>query len=196
VLALEELAKPAAIDGLLYARPDDVKADLFRKATKSHAVKLSILEFFPLLLSNMARSDPRYGTEQRFNLALAMSIDQLRADGNAVMAELRDGAFQRLDEWKQRGFYTACTDTGFVAPSSAVPPTLARQVRQLAWRATATLDFVLKAGNLERYVEQSRSIRSKLSEEKHREMEALAEQLAAQLFPEPDDSESGRGPGA
>jgi len=191
VLALEELAKLAAIDGLLYARPDDGKADLFKRATKSHAVKLSVLETLPLLIGNLARSDPRYGTEQRFNLALAMSIEQLRADGNAVMAELRGGAFQKLDDWKQRGFYTSCTGSGFVAPSSAVLPTFARQVRQLAWRATTTLDFVMKAGNLERYIDQARSIRSKLSEGQHREMEALGERLAAELFPGPDDSESG-----
>jgi AbiV family abortive infection protein len=187
LLALEEIAKLGAIDGLLYARPDDEKADLFKKATKSHAIKLSILEMFPLLLGNLARSDPRYGTEQRFNLALAMSIEQLRDDGNAVMAELRDGAFQKLDEWKQRGFYTAYTGSGFVAPRSAVPTALAWKVRQLAWRATTTLDFVLKDGNLERYIEQARSIRSKLSESQHRELEMLAEHLGAALFAESDD---------
>lgn len=189
-LALEELAKLAAIDGLLYARPDDGKADLFKKATKSHAVKLAVFEIFPLLLVNLARADPRYGTEERYNLAVAMSIEQLRNDGNAVMAELQGGAFQKLDEWKQRGFYTACTGSGFVAPSAAVPLVLAQKVRQLAWRATTTLDFVLKAGNLERYIQNARSIRSKLSEEQHRALEAQGEELVAELFPEPDAADS------
>jgi hypothetical protein len=171
---------------LLYARPDDAKADLFKKATKSHAVKLSIFTMFPLLIGNLARSDPRFGTEQAFNLALAMAIEQLRADGNAVMAEFEGGGFKSLDEWKQRGFYTALTNSGFVAPRDGVPPNLAAKVRQLAWRATNTLGFVLKAGNLERYIEQARTTRSKLSEEVHRKFEALAEQLAAELFAEPE----------
>jgi cytochrome c biogenesis protein CcdA len=34
------------------------KQDLFKKATKSHAVKLSILEMLPLFLGNLASSDP------------------------------------------------------------------------------------------------------------------------------------------
>lgn len=139
VLALEELAKLAAIEGLLFARSDDAKADLFKKATKSHAVKLSILEAWPLLLGNLARVDPRYGSDECFHLALAISIEQLRDDGNAVVAELQGGAYQELDDWKQRGFYSAFTGSGFVAPCSAVSLTLAQKVRQLAWRATTTL---------------------------------------------------------
>lgn len=196
VLALEELAKILAVDGLLFARPDDGKADLYKQATKSHSVKLSILEMFPLLLGNLARLDPRYGTEQRFNLALATSIKQLQNDGNEVMAELNAGAFEKLDEWKQRGFYTACTDSGFVAPRSSVPPTLARKVRQLAWRATTTLDFVLKGGNLERYIEQARSIRDTLSEDQHRQMEESAQHLATQLFPHLTEDDSNGEAGA
>lgn len=183
VLALEELAKLMAIDGLLFARPNDGKADLYKLAAKSHSAKLSIFEMFPFLLGNLAHSDPRYGTE-RFNLAVAASIKQLQSDGNDVMAEMNAGAFKKLDEWKQWGFYTACTDSGFVPPRSSVPPTLARKVRQLAWRATTTLDFLLKAGNLGRYIEQARSIRDKLSEDQHRQMEESAQKLAAQLFPD------------
>jgi len=181
VLALEELAKLVAIDGLLFARPDDWKADDFKKATKSHAVKLSILEVLPLLLRHLAMFDPRW-TEPTFKLVLTAGITQLVEDGDAVMAEMPDGSFQMLDDWKQRGFYAACTDSGFVASSSAVPPTLAQKVRQLAWRATTTLDFLLKGGNLERYIQEARSIRGELSEQQLQALEALGAQMATERF--------------
>ena len=60
-------------------------------------------------------------------------------------------AFQEPPLRKRGACTRGCTDSGFVAPRSSVPPTLAREVRQLAWRATTTLDFVLKAGNLACY---------------------------------------------
>lgn len=196
VLALEELGKLVAIDGLLFARPDDGKADAYRQAIKNHSLKLSIFAMLPLLLGNLARSDSRYGVERRFNLALATSIKHLQHDGNDVMTELNADTFEKLDEWKQRGFYTVCTDNGFISPRSSVSPALAGKVRQLAWRATTTLDFVLKAGNLERYIEQARSIRSKLSEGQHQKMEESAQELANQLFPDLTGSESNRETGA
>jgi AbiV family abortive infection protein len=196
VLALEELGKLVAIDGLLFARPDDGKAGAYKQAIKSHSLKLSIFEMLPLLLGNLARSDSRCGVDRRFNLALAMSIKHLQNDGNDVMTELNADTFEKLDECKQRGFYTTCTDSGFISPRSSVSPALAGKVRQLAWRATTTLDFVLKEGNLERYIDQARSIRSKLSEGQHQEMEKSAQELANQLFPDLTGGESSRKTGA
>ena len=52
------------------------------------------------------------------------------------------------------------------------------------------MDFVLKAGNLERYVENARSIRSKLTENQHGEMESLGQRLFSELFSEPDEADS------
>ena len=105
VLALEELGKLFAIDGLLYARLEDHKSMVFIKSGRSHTSKLAFLELFPLLLLNLTRADPRYGKEERFNAALAISVQDLKEAGNAVMEELGEGNFLGLDRWKQQGFY-------------------------------------------------------------------------------------------
>ncbi len=75
VLALEELGKLFCIDGLLFSRTDDHKAETFAKSLKSHSTKLSALELLPLLLGNIASIDPRYQTEARFVQAVAIIVD-------------------------------------------------------------------------------------------------------------------------
>jgi hypothetical protein len=55
-------------------------------------------------------------------------------------------------------------------------------VYHFAWRAISTLDFVLKDGNLERYIEQARSIRDKLAERDHESFEQAAQRMAEILF--------------
>ena len=57
-----------------------------------------------------------------------------------------------------------------------------KTVYQLAWRAVTTLDFVLKGGNLERYIDSARSIRKALTEEQHREFERMGEQKFRDIF--------------
>jgi AbiV family abortive infection protein len=188
VLALEELAKLMAIDGLLFCRSDDPHAETFTTATQRHEIKLSLLEVFPLLLANLARSDPRYGEEMRFNQALVISIEQMKSDGSALMSTLRGDGFHDLDTWKQRGFYVG---PNFVPPRATVPRELAVQVRQLAWRATTTLDFLLKGGSLERYIANARTVRNRLSEDQHRELESLAQQFTDQMFPDRDGGGAG-----
>jgi AbiV family abortive infection protein len=190
VLALEELSKMLAIDGLLFSVGDDTKIEVFGKATRSHAVKLSILEFFPMFIANVARVDPRYKTEKGFAGALAISLEQLRDDGNMLLMALGGNGFQRLDQWKQKGFYVGHSASGFEAPGDAVPLELARKVYDLAWRATSTIDFVMKNGNLERYIESARSIRAKLTEAQHEQLKALASTMVNEMFSEADGSES------
>ena len=189
VLALEELGKFFAIDGLLYARQDDHKAAEFLKAGRSHSTKLILLELFPLLLGNLSRADPRYGKDSRYNLALAASIQDLKEAENAVMAELGEGSFLALDRWKQQGFYAGAAEREgrFVAPSEAVNPSLAKAVHRLAWRAVTTLDFVLKGGNLEQYIQNARSVRAALTEAQHRELEQQGHKLFATIFVDRDD---------
>ncbi len=182
VLALEELGKLMAIDGLLYARHDDYKAETFVKSCKSHSTKLEILEVFPLFLLSLSQADPRYGKEQRYNVALAISAVDLKEAGNAVMAELQDPGFLGLDRCKQTGFYVSQPDRGLIAPRDAVKPSLAKAVYHLAWRATTTLDFLLKGGNLERYIERARSVRAALTEEQHQELERRGKELCAKIF--------------
>lgn len=182
VLALEELAKLSAIDGLLFARHDDHKAATFTKSGRSHSAKLTVLELFPLLLGNLSRTDPRYGKEQKYNLALAISLRQLKENGNAVMARLQEAGFLGLDSWKQQGFYVSALDRRFIAPCDAIEPSFAKAVHHLAWRATTTLDFVLKGGNLERYIENARSVRAALTEEQHQELERLGEERFTRIF--------------
>jgi AbiV family abortive infection protein len=182
VLALEEIAKLYAIDGLLFARTDDHKSEAFSKAVRDHSVKLTLLELFPLLIGSLARVDPRYGKEKAYNEALAIALIQMKHDGNAVMVHLDGGGFLALNEWKQRGFYVGSCDKGLMAPREAVEPLLSKTVYQLAWRAVTTLDFVLKGGNLERYIANARSIRKALTEEQHREFERVGEQKFQDIF--------------
>ena len=187
VLALEELGKLFCADGLLYARPDDHKAKAFAKSLKSHAAKLSALELLPLLLKNISSVDPRYNTEKRFIQAVVISAKDLKERGNAVFDLLDDSeGFSKLDHWKQVGFYSQPLENSFITPNEAVSKEIAEAVYMLAWRATTTLDFLLKNGNLKRYIDVAREIRGKMSEEQHEAVSKAGEQLANLLFPAED----------
>ena len=182
VLALEELGKLYYIDGLLFARHNDHKAATFAKASTSHSLKLTVFELFPLLLGNLSRADPRYGKEQSFALALAISLQNLKEDGKSVMMSLENGDFLGLDRWKQKGFYVRAADKGFIAPRDGVDPDFVKSVYRLAWRATTTLDFLLKGGNLDRYIENARAVRAVLTEKQHQELERIGAAFFDELF--------------
>lgn len=183
VLALEEIGKLFCADGLLFARPDDHKAKAFAKSLKSHAAKLSALDLLPLLLQSIASVDPRYSKEPRFRQALVISVNDLKNCGNAVIKILKGEDFSKLDHWKQVGFYSQPLENGFITPNEAVKGEIAEAVFMLAWRATTTLNFLLKDGNLKRYIDFARKLRSKLSEEQHAAMSVAGEELANLLFP-------------
>jgi AbiV family abortive infection protein len=183
VLAIEELGKLICIDGLLFARTDDHKAEAFAKSLRSHSVKLSALEAFPLLLGHIAAVDPRYKTELPFRQTIAIGISDLKERGNCVLSLLEDGSFHGLDQWKQSGFYSQPKGRSFVSPAEAVKRDISEAVYMLAWRASSMLDFLLKRGNLERYIGSARGLRSKLSDEDHRAIENLSERVFADLFP-------------
>jgi hypothetical protein len=56
-------------------------------------------------------------------------------------------------------------------PSRSYRQKHAETVHHFAWRAVTTFDFVLGHGMLKRYIEQARSIRSKLAEDHHASFE-------------------------
>lgn len=188
VLALEELGKLFCVDGLLFARADDDRAKTFAKSLKSHSTKLSAIELFPMLLQNVASTDPRFGSEKRFHEAILISARDLKDRGNAVLELLGSEAFTGLDAWKQLGFYAQPSGNTFRTPDQSIEPKLAESVYMLAWRASTTLEFLLKADNLERYVNAARSIRAAMTEADHQRLSEIAGEMVEQLFPASEEN--------
>jgi AbiV family abortive infection protein len=183
VLALEEIGKLCAIDGLLFARSDDPKSQMFSKSQRDHNTKLAALPALPILISNLGHIDPRRKkNEKAYAGALGISLTQLKSDGNAVLRLIGKEDFSDLNKHKQQGFYVAVDSGAFVAPRDAVNSTFSQAAHHFAWRAVSTLDFVLKDGNLERYIEKARSLRAKLSENDHQAFEQAAQELQDILF--------------
>lgn len=193
VLAIEELGKLFCVDGLLFARADDGKAKAFAKAQRDHRIKLSSFELIPALLSGIASTDSRTG-ESRFAKTMHESAVDLKARGNVVLSLLGGEGFHGLDEWKQKGFYSQLISNSFRTPSESVGPEQADAVYMLAWRASSTLDFLLKNGHLERYIDAARDLRSKLSEELHKSISATADEMIAVLFNAPEAIVDGNDP--
>ncbi len=194
VLALEEIGKLCAIDGLLFARSDDHKSRTFGKSQRDHDTKLAALPLLPLLISSLSRVDPRCKNEEAYALASAITLNQLKTDGDAVLQLIQKADFSGLNKWKQQGFYVGVDQNAFVTPRAAVDPKIAKAVHHFAWRAITTLDFVLKQGNLERYVEQARSIRAKLAESDHHAFEQVGQQLAEVLWGSEESSDGEQPP--
>lgn len=146
------------MEGLLFARPDDQKSEMFVKAGPKSLHRTRHSRGATTFHRNLSRADPRYRTEAYY-MALAIAMKQWRDDGSAVLGRLGEDGFVALDIWKQRGFSQG--ERGFIAPRDATGTAFAHEVYQFAWRAVTTLDFVLKSGNLERYIENARSMRAK-----------------------------------
>ena len=182
VLAVEELAKLCAIDGLLFARREDEKELLFRKTLRSHSVKLATFDAFPFFIINLSVSDPRHHKDAAFDKALPIMIQLMREDRDAVQAYLKKPGYTDLDTKKQTGFYVNQMDGDMVPPRKAIDAKFAKAVHQLAWRATTSVDFLLKGGNLERYIDSARKVRSKLSERDHQELQRMGKARFKALF--------------
>ena len=178
VLALEELGKLFCIDGLLFARSDDHKAEAYVKSLKSHATKLSSLTLLPYLLGNIAGADPRIKSEARFTQAVAIAVKDLQERGNVLFRLLPNTSFHDLDNLKQQGFYAQPYNNVFKAPSHAISKETSEVVYSLAWRATTTLDFLLKDGNLKRYIDAARLVREKMTEEQHQWVERMGKEFS------------------
>jgi hypothetical protein len=117
---------------------------------------------------------------------LAISIRNLKEDGNLVLRRTRDDGFLGLNKWKQSGLYVG---VDLKVPRDAIGPEFAKAVHQFAWRALTTLDFVLKDGNLDRYIGQARDVRTKLTERGHQELERMAERMREAWFGEEPTSD-------
>jgi AbiV family abortive infection protein len=178
VLALEELGKLFCIDGLLFARSDDHKAEAYVKALKSHTTKLSSLTLLPYLLGNIAGVDPRIKSEATFAQAVVIAIKDLQERGNVLFLLLPNSSFHDLDNLKQQGFYAQPYNNVFKSPRCAINKDTSEVVYSLAWRATTTLDFLLKDGNLNRYIEAARLVRGKMTEEQHQWVERMGKEFS------------------
>jgi AbiV family abortive infection protein len=128
VLALEEIGKLRAIDGLLFARSDDHKSHRFGKSQRDHDTKLAALPLLPLLIISLSRVDSRCKNEQAYALASAITLHQLESDGNAVLQLIQKDDFAGLNKWKQQGFYVGVDQNAFVTPREAVDPKIAEAV--------------------------------------------------------------------
>lgn len=187
VLALEEMGKMFFIDGLLFAKSEGTKAEYFGKSLKSHNVKLAAVPMIPVLATMVARSDPRFDKLEIFRRALAMGHENWEQAGQEVLILAGHENFEFLDRWKQSGFYVSLINGNkFQSPRDGVDPNIAECVRKFAQLSAANLEFAFSGGNLKRYMEQARAIRSKLSEQDHHLLEENAEEMIGWLFGDQD----------
>lgn len=183
VLALEEMGKMFFIDGLLFAKSEGTKAEYFGKSLRSHNVKLAAVPMIPVLATMVARSDPRFNELEIFRRALAMGHKNWEQAGQEVLDLAGQDNFEFLDRWKQSGFYVSLVNGNkFQSPRDGVDPNLAECVRKFAQLSAANLEFALGGGNLQRYIEQAKTIRSTLSERDHHFLEENAEEMIGWLF--------------
>ncbi|MES2335803.1 MAG: hypothetical protein V4551_14135 [Pseudomonadota bacterium] len=140
------------------------------------------MELLPLLLHALNQQDPRYKSEEEFRLACAIGMRNLQASGNTVMSLLGQESFESLDIEKQKGFYASLEQQNVVAPRDAVSKELSDAVLKFVELADSNLHFVLKDGNLDRYISLFRRVREKLSKEDHEEIQRLAQDMAKEIF--------------
>ncbi len=190
VLTMEEIGKMMFLDGLLFSWTGDYKDENFKSGFRKHQWKLQFLDLFPLFVNCLSTADPRYGKEKRYNLALAISLSEYKTERSALSPWLGEGCdLTKLDNWKQRGFYASVQPDGFVAPGEAISGNFASAVHTLAWRFTTTVDFALKNGNVERYFDHARKLRSKMTETDHQFFETIGSEIADEIFGDPDGSD-------
>jgi hypothetical protein len=156
-------------------------------------IKLARLAQLPIFIGRLSAVDPRRESEEPYRVALAISLRELQDDGNTVLTPLQEKGFAGLDNLKQQGLYAGVARGSFVAPREAIAKEYAEAVSRFAWRAITTIDFVLKRGNLERYIEQARSIRSKLAESDHGAFEMKGQRIAEVLFGSDEVSDEPQG---
>jgi AbiV family abortive infection protein len=185
VLSMEEIGKMMFLDGLLFARSGDQKDENFRAGFRKHEWKLRFLNLFPLFVDSLARVDPRFDTEEAYRMATAISLTCLKEERAIVSKWLGSVCgITELDRWKQQGFYSGIVSDKFQTPNELIPKDFAKTVHALAARFVTSVDFHLKNGGLERYFEQARIIRSKLSEMDHQQFERMAEENCEEILRE------------
>jgi len=182
VLTMEEIGKMVMVDGLLFAKPGDERNKIFEGGFRSHKSKLGALDVFPFLLNYLCTLDPRYNTEQGFNLTLAIVLQQYKRERQALepwlgpACDLRD-----LDLWKQRGFYTHFNLSGHFVRPAEIDKDFSTAVVHLANRLVDAVNFILK-DNITRYKERIHSLKEKLTEEQVLEIRKHAQDLVEAMF--------------
>ena len=191
ILAIEELGKLFAIDGLLFARADDHKSAAFAKSLRSHQEKFTLFGSFCRFLRHLASHDPRAGHDTRFDATITKVVNKLYRDGGLVLDRLRSESFAALDGLKQDGFYVTMSSAGLVSPRSAGEPEFAKLLGEVAFRATDTLGVLRKGGCFERYIERARSLRGAMSEPDQIELERVGREVCEALFGHEDNPTNG-----
>lgn len=193
ILAFEELSKATLIDGLLYARANDSKAQVFERGHRQHTDKLArlpALRVFPLkfAIAHPKRGDACFISELRdherrckggvHQFAALLSMDE----------EFAKDGFTVLNSWKQKGFYVNASSGGRVAdPSTAIPRDLAECAVTLASSLTAFFDLVLRDSYTD-YLGMASRVRAGMTESDHAALEGLAVSLVeSQIAAAPDD---------
>jgi AbiV family abortive infection protein len=183
VLALEEVGKLFCIDGLIFSKPKDHKAEAFSKSLKSHETKLLALNLISMLIYNYANCDPRYDSDKAYKKALAIGINNMKNSGNNVLELIDENDFCGLDRMKQAGFYSQLTKKNtFITPSKALGTEEVKIVYDFAELVIGNLNFVLEDGNLERYIDRAKRSRTALSMDDLEIISAQAEELVRELF--------------
>ena len=178
VLALEEMGKLFLIDGLLFANGVGDKSDIFQQGLRRHNIKLEAMTMISSLAVRVARTDPRFETDETFKVKLRIGHENWKCCGQNVLDIAGETDFQFLDGWKQKGFYVGVSNRNQLEPPMA---TIDRDVTDVVFRfaqiSKINLDFALGNGNIQRYFDIAQSIRSKFSEEQHKILEEKAEIL-------------------
>ena len=171
------------IDGLLFARSGDHKDEAFRSGFRKHPWKLRFLELFPMFVHALAMVDPRYDNEERFRMAMAISLSNLKQE-RARLAQWLGAPcdLTELDRWKQRGFYAGISGDKCFTPNEMISENFSRAVHALARRYVSSVDFHLKNDRIDRYFAQAKSIRSKLTEIGHQTLEMLGSETFEEVF--------------
>jgi hypothetical protein len=94
---------------------------------------------------------------------------------------------QNSTDGNKKGFYFEVSNDRLLSPRNAIDPGFTNTVYNLAWRATSTLDFLLKGGNLESYISWAGSIRATLSDAEHQELDRLEREAYSKMFPDQTD---------
>jgi AbiV family abortive infection protein len=182
VLALEEVGKLCLVDGLLFAKPGDERRGLYEKGFRSHAVKLKLLDAFPLMLDYLSTFDSRYLSESKFSLTLAIVVDQYKHDRMALAPWLGpDCDLVKLDRWKQKGFYVHVDERNLLARPAEIDEKMAAAVLQLAIRIVDAVNFVMK-NNIGRYRERTKELRRKLTGDQEAEIRKQVQGMVEAFF--------------
>jgi len=189
VLALEELATLLAIDCVLCNRDNDHSNAFFVDIGRSRHAKLNAIPTFPMLIAGISKHDRRRADDNSFAGTIESYVRYLKADGKAVLERL-PGGFADLDLLKRNGFQTSVEARDILAPRRHVDPAIAQLVYKLAWRATATIELLLKTGNLDQHIKAAQATRDNLSGQEKLRLSRQAGTAVSSIVQEPLESSS------